>query len=94
MYKASSKSTSCSYFVDRRFAVKARLSGILLIVVGLLKKFQEEQDKLVAILKLLQTLSTSSKNSLETPLRIVGLELFVQVSIQIALGNLGASVLL
>ena len=49
--------------VDRRFAVKARLSGILTIVVGLLKKFQEEQDKLLAILKLLQSLSTSSKNT-------------------------------
>lgn len=49
------------YDTDKRFAVKARLSGILLIVVGLLKKVQDEQEKLVAILKLLQTLSTSSK---------------------------------
>ena len=73
--------------------MKARLSGILAIVVGLLKKFQEEQEKLVAVLKLLQTLSTSSKKWLHYYLYNVNDVILPQVLIQIALGSLGVSVL-
>lgn len=43
--------------------MKARLSGILLISVGLLKKCQDDQEKMVIILKLLQSLASSSKKS-------------------------------
>ena len=50
-----------AFSLDKKFAVKARLSGILLIVVGLLKKYPEDQEKLNIILKLLQALASSSK---------------------------------
>lgn len=46
--------------VDKRFAVKARLTGILVIIVGLLKKYQEDQEKLSVILKLLRSVATNS----------------------------------
>lgn len=49
--------------VDKKFAVKARLSGILLVVVGLLKKYQDDQEKLVTMLKLLQAFASSSKEA-------------------------------
>lgn len=57
---------STLYFVDKRFAVKGRLSGILIVVVGLLKKYQEDNDKLIIMLKLLQALASSSKNRSST----------------------------
>lgn len=43
--------------------MKARLSGILLIVVGLLKKYQEDQEKLVIMLKLLRAFTSSGKEA-------------------------------
>lgn len=54
---------------DKRFAVKARLSGILPIVVGLIKKYQEDQAKLLISLKLLQSLA-SNGNFIDCPARL------------------------
>ena len=47
-------------FLDKRFAVKARLTGILVTIVGLLKKYQEDYEKLSIILRLLQSVASNS----------------------------------
>lgn len=49
------------FFLDKRLGVKARLSGILVVIVGLLKKCQDDQEKTLIILTLLQSFATGRK---------------------------------
>lgn len=46
---------------DKRFSVKARLSGIVTIVVAIMKKYQDNHDILVIVLRLLQALASNSE---------------------------------
>lgn len=57
------------FVIDKKFAVKARLSGVLTIVVGFLKKYQDGEEKLFTILKLLCNLSMSSKDNVASAAR-------------------------
>ncbi len=53
--------------IDRKFAVKARLSGMLPVTSGLLKRCHGEQQSLITVLSVMKTLADNGRSHCVLP---------------------------